>query len=175
MANLIDAFNESVNYFDAQDDNEWQHKAVKSLCKKFKLLAKAADKEEEVAELVQGMGEFFQRYLGLTYDGDPGFEEIDQTTADIDMMADALFTVAKRGMLPEGSSKAVTRLAAEILGRSEDAETDDSFDAWQAQGDKVAEIAESMRMLEPAASPAPSAPPADAGTAANPKKSTFTL
>lgn len=175
MASLIDEFNESVKYFDVQDDSEWQHKAVNSLCKKFKLLARAADKEEEVAELVQGMGDFFQRYLGLTYKEDPGYEEIDETTKDIHMMADALFTVAKRGMLPEGTSKAVTRLAAEIVGRSEQAETDDSFEAWQAQGDKVAEIAESMRMLEPAPSP-PQAPlPADTGNAANPKKTTFTL
>jgi hypothetical protein len=175
MASLIDEFNESVKYFDAQDDNEWQHKAVKSLCKKFKLLAAAADKEEEVTELVHGMGEFFQNYLGLTYKEDPGYEEIDETTKDIDLMACALFTVAKRGMLPEGSSKAVTRLAAEIHGRSEQADTDDSFEAWQAQGDKVAEIAESMRILEPVSSPSPAPQPADAGNAANPKKSAFTL
>ena len=173
MSSLIDQFNESVKYFDAQDDNDWQHKAVKSLCKKFKLLAKAADSEDEVTELVHGMGDFFQKYLGLTYDGDPGYEEIDETTNDIDMLADTLFTVAKRGMLTEGTSKAVTLLAAEILGRSEEAEADDSFDAWQAQGDKVAEIAESMRLLEKQPSPAPS--PQDNGNATAPKKTTFSL
>lgn len=159
---LIDQFNAAVKHYDAQTNDEWQHKAVKSLCKKFRLLVKSADSAEEADQLVTAMIDFTADYIHRDFTSDnPGWEAIDGVTQNINLLKETLFESAGAEAIPSGSAKRFSRLAAKILGDAENTTDGDSFDAFQEQADAVAAIANAMEQLEmPPASAQPDAPPA---------------
>ena len=151
MSSLIEQFNESVKYYDAQTEAEWQHSAIQTLSKKFTRLAKCTENDAELGELINGMTTFMARYINADYDdGDPGYEEVDAATESIGQMGDALIGAAKPGTFPAGSAKPFNLLAAKLIGLAEEANDTDTDKAYQDQADKVSEIADAIQRMEAA-------------------------
>ncbi len=156
---LVDQFNDSVANWEAQESAEWQDKAMSSLCRKFSLLAKSTDNDTELRDLVAAMSGFMTDYIAKPFNNPDDYESIDAVTEDIEKLGNALVGGTKLGMVPFGTAKELNRLAADIVGMGEDATDGDCDDAFQAQAQKIGEIADALQRFE-AAPPRPNQTPA---------------
>jgi hypothetical protein len=141
---------------------------MSSLCRKFTLLAKSSPNDAELKELVGAMANFMTDYIGRPYNDDSDSEAIDNVTEYIDKMGSALVGGTKLGMIPAGTAKELNRLAAELVGMGEDSDDGDCDDAFQAQADKIGEIADAIERFE-AMPPKPVQIPAETQDNAPPK------
>lgn len=163
---LVEQFNDSVENFEAQDDNEWSDRAISSLCRKFSLLAKASDDQSQVKDMVDAMAAFMTKYIAKPFNDPDDYESIDSVTTDIEKMGNALVGAARPGLIPAGTSKELYRLAAELVNMAEESTDGDVDDAFQNQAQKIGEIADALHIFEASPKPAQKPAPAEATPAA---------